>query len=51
MMKKKSVTFVWEATFDLPEELDGNIPSTLDEFPDEFLEEVNPTFAELVDWR
>lgn len=46
----KSVTFVWKATYDLPEELEGQIPSTLDGFPAEFLEEVSPVTAELVDW-
>jgi hypothetical protein len=45
----KSVTFVWKATFDLPEGMDS-VPSTLDEFPMEFLDEVSPATAELVDW-
>ena len=35
---------------ELPDEMDGQVPSTLSEFPPEFLEEVNPTTAELVDW-
>lgn len=46
----RRVTFTWKATFDLPEELNGEIPSTLDGFPAEFLEEVSPVHAELVDW-
>ena len=45
-----TVTFIWKGTYDLPDEMDGQIPSTLSEFPPEFLEEVNPTTAELVDW-
>jgi hypothetical protein len=50
-MKTITVTFVWKSSVRM-EVPDGfKVPSTLDGFPEDVLEEVTPLTAELVDWK
>lgn len=45
------VTFTWKSDHDLEVPEDWKVPSTLDGFGEEALEEVSSHNAELVDWR